>query len=107
MRSLSSGFMTLAWRGSPRRRRAGAVPTNWAQYATSRGSAEPLHHHRHALPATDAHRLKADRLVVRAQPVEQRRGDARARHSERVAERDRAAVDVELLLIYPQVPGRR
>ena len=64
---------------------------------SERGSAEALQHHRHALPAADAHRFQTDRLIVRAEPVEERGGDAGAGHPEGVAEGDRAAVDVELL----------
>src|SRR5439155_829853 len=47
--------------------------------------------------AADAHRLQAERLVLLAQPVEQRAEDAGARHPKGMAERDRAPVWIELL----------
>src|SRR5207248_2240791 len=59
--------------------------------------AQPFQHHRHALTAADAHRLQAPLLVVELQRVDQRAGDPGAGHAERVADRDRAAVDVELV----------
>ena len=34
-----------------------------------RGSAEPLEHHRHALPAADAHRLQADQAIRAGAPA--------------------------------------
>src|SRR4051812_38471014 len=52
----------------------------------------------HALAAADAHRLDAPRLVVGPQVVDQRAHDAGAGHAERVAEGDRAAVRVQLIL---------
>src|SRR6185436_8614210 len=57
---------------------------------------------RGALTAAHAHR---DDAVARLAPehlVGERADHARARHAERVADRDRAAVDVELLGIDPQ-----
>src|SRR6188472_3795034 len=68
-----------------------------ARALTSAPSVQALDEHRHALAAADAHRLEADRPVERLQVVEQRVHDPRARHAIRVAERDRAAVRVELL----------
>src|SRR5947208_1857881 len=59
--------------------------------------AEPFNDHRHALPATDAHRLETESLVVVLQRVDERRRDAGAGHAERVTHRDRPAVDVELV----------
>src|SRR3954470_24352657 len=59
--------------------------------------AEALQHHGHALATTDAHGLATELLVVVLQRVDERRRDARARHAERVADRDRATVDVELV----------
>ena len=59
-------------------------------------SAQSFDHHRHALTAADAHRLEAERGVGLLQVVDQGGHDAGAGHAERVAERDRAAVDVEL-----------
>src|SRR5215208_441548 len=58
---------------------------------------QALDDHRHALAAADAHRLEADRLVERLEIVEERVHDPRAGHPVGVAERDRAAVRVELL----------
>src|SRR4030095_15821928 len=52
-------------------------------------------------------RLQADGLVVPVQRVEQRAGDPRAGHPERVADRDRAAVDVQLLDRDAEVAVRR
>ena len=49
------------------------------------------------MAAADAHGLDAELLVVPLQRVDQRAGDAGAGHAERVADRDRAAVDVELV----------
>ena len=70
-------------------------------------ASEPLHDHRLAHPAGDAHRLQPDRAVERVEVVEQRGHDARARHPERVAERDRAAERVELLRVdAPLVAAR-
>jgi hypothetical protein len=62
-------------------------------------SGQPLEHHGHALPATDAHRLEAKPEVALLQRVDQSRGDAGTGHAEGVPDRDRAAVDVQLLLV--------
>src|SRR5579872_1726479 len=69
-------------------------------------SAQPLDHHGHALSATDAHGLEADRLVGVLEPVEERRHDAGSGHAEGVAEGDGAAVDVELVPLDAEVAGR-
>src|SRR5436305_9188083 len=60
-------------------------------------SVQTLDEHRHSLPAADAHRLQPDRAVHRLQVVEQRAHDPRARHAIRMADRDRAAVRVQLV----------
>src|SRR6478609_4611789 len=62
-----------------------------------RALVQPLHDHRLAHAAGDAHRLEAYRAVEGVEVVEQRGHDARAGHPERVAEGDRAAERVELL----------
>src|SRR5699024_236614 len=69
-------------------------------------SAQALEHHRHALAAADAHGLDAEGLVLLAQVVEQGRGDARTGHAERVAQCDRAARDVQLVLVDAQLTLR-
>ena len=71
-----------------------------------RALVQALHDHGHALAAADAHRLEAEGVVRVLQAVEQRGHDAGAGHPERVAEGDRPAVDVELLLGDAEVPGR-
>ena len=68
--------------------------------------AEPLHDHGHALAAADAHRLEAEGLAAVLEAVEQRGHDAGARLTEGVAERDGAAVDVELVPADAEVLGR-
>ena len=63
-----------------------------------RGWLQALDDHRHALAAADAHRLEAVAACrASSRPLMQRGHDAGAGHAERVAERDRAAVHVELL----------
>src|SRR4051812_14227040 len=71
------------------------------------GSAQALEDHGHALAAADAHGLEAELLVPALQAVEQRRGDPRTGGAERVAQRDRAAVDVEPVEVDAQVLVRR
>src|SRR5262245_8495710 len=56
---------------------------------------EALEDHGHALAAADAHGLQADGLVVELEAVDEGGGDPRPRHAERVADGDRAAVDVQ------------
>ena len=48
-----------------------------------------------ALAAAAAERRRTDAAAAAAQLVDEREHDARARHADRVAERDRAAVDVD------------
>src|SRR4051794_1315443 len=72
-------------------------PSARASARTFSGSADALDEHRHALPAADAHRLEADGAVERLEIVEQRPHDPRAGHAVRVAERDRAAVRIQLV----------
>ena len=83
--------------GSSRNRVAVAV-------AFRRGSAQPLEDHRHALAAADAHGDQAGRLVV---PVCSELSivvcEPGAGHAERVADRDRAAVDVEPVEVDAEV----
>src|SRR5262245_1565947 len=68
---------------------------------------EALDDHRHALAAADAHALHAVARTGLVHAVEERGHDARAGHAERVAERDRAAVHVELPPGDVQLFGRR
>src|SRR6267143_6123673 len=70
---------------------------------------EAFNYHRHPLSAANAHRLQADRLVFGGEAVEQRTEDARPGHPERMAERDRAAVWIELLAegVDAQLPSCR
>src|SRR3954469_13936167 len=55
---------------------------------------DALHGKGHRVPATEAERRQAGRLVAILQGIQQRREDACAARAQRVAERDRAAVDV-------------
>src|SRR5437879_11955784 len=64
---------------------------------------EAFHDHRRSLAATDAGRAQAETLVTPPQGVEQVDGDARAGRSQRVADRDGAAVHVGLGAIEPQL----
>ena len=66
---------------------------------------EALDDHRHALAATDAHRLEADGAAGVLEAVEQRGHDAGAGHAERVAEGDGAAVDVQLVVADAELAG--
>src|SRR5438067_6099953 len=65
--------------------------------ASAPSRCEPLDEHRHPLAAAHAHRLEPDRRVERLEVVEERAHDPGAGHAVRVAERDRAAVRVQLL----------
>src|SRR5207302_5659545 len=56
-----------------------------------------LDDHRHPLAAAHAHGFQADRLVFRDEAVQQGAEDAGPRHPEGMAERDRAAVRIELV----------
>src|SRR5688500_16157156 len=57
----------------------------------------PLDDHRNPLPAADARGSQPVALLAAAQLVQDREHETRAGRAERMAERDRAAVDVELL----------
>ena len=59
----------------------------------------PLQRDRDALPDADAHRRERQRAAAFAQLQRRRAGDARARHAERMAERDRAAIRVDVLRV--------
>src|SRR5436305_11808328 len=61
---------------------------------------QALDEHRLAHASGDAHRLDPVGAIHRPQPVEQRGHDPRARHAERVTERDRAAERFELVVRY-------
>ena len=60
-----------------------------------------------ALADTDAERREAVAAVAPTQLVEQRDDEARAAHPERMPERDRAAVHVDLLLVEAELPHDR
>src|SRR5690349_10823101 len=59
----------------------------------------PFNDRRGRLPEADAHRDQAVPPLAPLELVHDRRDQARARSAERMPERDRAAVDVELALI--------
>src|ERR671916_803909 len=63
-----------------------------------RASAEAFEDDRHALTAADAHGLEPETRVAGLQAVDQRGHDAGAGGAEGVAERDGAAMDVELVV---------
>ena len=60
-----------------------------------------------ALAHADAERREAVATVPAAQLVQERDDEARAAHPQRVAERDRAAVHVDLLLVEPELADDR
>src|SRR5207248_5433417 len=62
----------------------------------NRSRLQPLDDHGHALAAADAHGLETDGLVQRLQVVDEGGHDAGPGLAERVAQRDGAAVRVEL-----------
>src|SRR5580700_5918177 len=78
----------------------------FASGASSR-SAQALDDHRHPLPAADAHRLEADRLVLGREAVEQGCHDPGACHPERVSKSDRTTVDVELVPVDSELASAR
>src|SRR5690348_15767728 len=65
-----------------------------------------LDDHRVALTAARADRGAAQPAAAPAQLEHERAEDPRARGADRVAERDRAAVDVDLVLVDPEHPDR-
>src|SRR5947208_12915282 len=69
-----------------------SVPTAWQDR-----SRKALDDHRDALSAADACRGEAVLFLAAAQLVEQRDHEARSRRGQRMAEGDRAAVDVEFV----------
>lgn len=69
-------------------------------------SLEAFEDHGHTLSSSDTHRFEAELLVVGGQVVQQCRGDARSGHAEGVTKCDRAARDVELVLIDVQLSRR-
>ena len=66
-----------------------------------------LEERRDALADADAQRREPVATVAAAQLVQQRDDEPRAAHPERMAERDRAAVDVHLLLVEAELADRR
>ena len=67
------------------------------------GRRAALEQRRLALPHADAHRRQAVAAAPPPELVEQRHDEPRAAHPERMAERDRAAVDVHPLLVDPEL----
>ena len=67
--------------------------------ATSSAALDGLEHRRQALADPDAHRRDPVAAAAAAELVQERGGEAGAGAAERVAEGDRAAVDVEALLV--------
>ena len=57
----------------------------------------PLQRHRHALADADAHGGQRALAATLLQPVHRGQRQPRARHAERMAERDRAAVRIDVL----------
>src|ERR1017187_126919 len=81
--------------GAPR-----ASVTTRRRYSRVRtGSGQPLEDHRHALATANAHGLQAEGIVVEPQAVQERRGEPGTGHPERVPDRDRPAVHVELVQV--------
>src|SRR5437868_11608261 len=72
------------------------------EHSLSRRS-RALHDHRQSHPAADAEGGQAEFLVVFAQCMKKRRGDARAGASDRMAEGDGATVNVELRAIEVKI----
>src|SRR5215213_10859439 len=94
---LSKVIASRSSSGSTSRQAQAPWPSPAMRSSGALSSVQPLDEHRHSLPAADAHRLEADRRVQRVEVVEQGAHDPGAGHAVRVAERDRAAVRVELL----------
>ena len=86
------------------RRPAGADRARRGRVRDALGAAQQ---HGLALAAAAAHRGDAERGAVAAHLVGEREDEAEAGGGERVAERDRAAVDVDLLGVDPQRAGAR
>src|SRR5207253_1359270 len=96
----------LADANTPRRRPSRRTRPKASGFRAKGELREPLHDHRHALAAADAHGFHADGLAGVLEAVEEGGHDAGAGHAERVTEGDGAAVDVELLPVDAEVPGR-
>src|SRR5581483_6758187 len=63
--------------------------------------------HRLSLSDADAHRRDSVAAAAPAQLVQERHGQPRTAHAERVADRDRAAVHVHLLLVDAELAHDR
>src|SRR6185437_2178024 len=74
-----------------------------ARMLPSRASVHALDDDRRSHAAAGAHGHKAALLALPLQFVDHRTDQHRARRADRVAERDRAAVDVDLLAVEPEV----
>src|SRR5215211_2864822 len=86
--------------------RRSAPPPGGGGRMCGRSVNSDLHDHRVALPAAGADRGAAVAAAAAAQLVYERAEDARARGADRVPDRDRAAVDVDALLVDPEHPDR-
>src|SRR5437899_9112575 len=100
-RAASAEPSSFPARHQPGQSRAAAkprsLPGSIATSVTADRLAEALDNHRHPLATTNAHRFQADGLVVGGQAVEQCAQDAGPGHPERVTERDRAPMWIELV----------
>ena len=97
-----ASFIVLArWFGSSSVR-VTMPSASWSQRIVS-AHADALHDRRHAHAAADAQRREAVAQVACLELVDQRAEDHRAGGAQRVAQRDRAAVHVDLLVRDAQV----
>src|SRR4029079_9837578 len=60
-------------------------------------SAQSLDDHCHSLSSTDTHRFESECLIGVLEPMDERCHDSGSGHAERMAERDRSTVHVELV----------
>src|SRR5919205_677248 len=67
------------------------------------GSSDSLEGRRDGAAAAETQRRHAVAALAAAQLVEQGRDDSRSRGADRVPERDRAAIDVDLVPVEPQL----
>src|SRR5262245_13690227 len=91
----------------PTGRQTGRPDPKWTVFAVQESSAEAFENQGDTLTAADAHRRQPPLLVVEAQRVRQRARDPGTGHAERVADRDRAAIDVQPVEVDAQVARRR
>src|SRR5262245_29795017 len=87
----------------PRRARSTAVP--WVAPLLARSGLHTLHGHGDRAATAESQRREPIATFAPLELVEERRDDARAARPDRVAERDRAAVDVDLVPIEAELPA--